>query len=506
MENKLFHIFQILFTSKKPKARIDLALRIKLKVVNKMDHHFEMKLNRKTFFQSAGILIILILLSGILTRFIPPGQFERVTKNGITLIKPGSFHFLPNSTQFPIYRWFTAPFELFISKDAVTVFVIIAFILIIGGSFAILDQTMVFERILAALVNKFSHKRMWIIAMISLFFMLLGSIFGILEEVIPLIPIMVLAAKRLGWDELMGLGLSLLSVGFGFSAALFNPFTIGVAQSLSGVPMFSGILYRLIIFLVTYAALLLFLFHYQKKLEQNFTHHLDVNGEHAATSERQALTASIKPIIIGFSSLLAIIIVLPLIHLADYSMPIIALGVLLTSLATGISSKIPLHKLFRYFSKGLINLAPSSLLIILALSVKHIVEASYMMDTLLYYISIHVKGLNPITGGMTMYLIVFVLQFFIPSATAKAFLVMPILTPIGDILGVTRQSVVLAFNFGDGFSHLLYPTNPALLIALSLTSVSFAKWLKWTMVIQVILFIITMVFLILAIVFKYGPI
>jgi uncharacterized ion transporter superfamily protein YfcC len=83
---------------------------------------------------------------------------------------------------------------------------------------------------------------------------------------------------------------------------------------------------------------------------------------------------------------------------------------------------------------------------------------------------------------------------------------MPILTPIGDILGVTRQSVVLAFNFGDGFSHLLYPTNPALLIALSLTTVSFSKWLKWTIGIQIILFIITLLFLILAIVFKYGPI
>jgi uncharacterized ion transporter superfamily protein YfcC len=477
-----------------------------LKVGNKMDKHLGMKLNRKTFLQSTSILIILILLSGILTRFIPAGHYERITKDGITLIKSGSFHFLPNSTHFPIYRWFTAPIELFFSKDALTVIVIISFILIIGGSFAIFDETRVFERIIDSLVNRFLHKERWIIAIFSLFFMLLGSIFGILEEVIPLIPIMVLVAKRLGWDDLMGLGLSLLSVGFGFSAALFNPFTIGIAQSLTGVPIFSGILYRIVIFIVTYGILLLFLFRYHKKLKQIAIHNLDVNVEYAASSEHNPFTTSIKPTIIGFALLLVVMMLLPIIHLADYSMPIIALGIFFTALVTGISCKVPLSKIIRYFMKGLINLAPSSLLIILALSVKHIVESAHMMDTLLYYISTNVKGLGPIAGGITMYLIVFVLQFFIPSATAKALLVMPILTPIGDILGVTRQSVVLAFNFGDGFSHLLYPTNPALLIALSLTTVSFSKWLKWTVGIQIILFIVTMIFLILAILFKYGPI
>jgi uncharacterized ion transporter superfamily protein YfcC len=471
-----------------------------------MDHHLGMKLSRKTFLQSTSILIILILLSGILTRIIPAGSYERTTKNGLTFIKPGTFHFLKGSPPFPIYRWFTAPFELFTSKDALTVIVIIAFILIIGGSFAIFDGTRVFEKIIDLLVLRFSHKEKWIIAIFSLFFMLLGAIFGILEEVIPLIPIMVLVAKRLGWDELMGLGLSLLSVGFGFSAALFNPFTIGIAQSLAGVPVFSGILFRIGIFIVTYGVLLLFLFRHHRKLKQSSIHRIAASEEFAAASEYDLGPLSIKPTIIGFILLLIAIMLLPVLQLDDYSMPIIALGFFFTALATGISSKVPLSRMMHYFIKGLLNLAPSSLLIILALSVKHIAESAHMMDTLLYYISVHVKGLSPIAGGITMYLIVFVLQFFIPSATAKAMLVMPILTPIGDILGVTRQSVVLAFNFGDGFSHLLYPTNPALLIALSLTTVSFSKWLKWTIGIQIILFVITLLFLILAIVFKYGPI
>ncbi|WP_267900812.1 hypothetical protein [Falsibacillus albus] len=250
---------------------------------------------------------------------------------------------------------------------------------------------------------------------------------------------------------------------------------------------------------------MLFLFWYANKLENKSNNQYEQYDQMNALGD-DVTESSIRVLAIGFLILTLAMILMPVFGLSDFSMPLIAVAFFIISFACGIANGNGLSKIGKVFNKGALQLAPSSLLILLAMGIKYIIESSGVMDTILFSVSEHLKGAAPISAGFFMYMFVFLLQFFIPSATAKAFLVMPILTPLGDIIGVTRQSVVLAFNFGDGFSHLLYPTNPALLIALSLAAVNFTKWIKWTILIQAVLFVITLIFLFAAIHFKYGPV
>ncbi|PTQ57286.1 MAG: Arginine/ornithine antiporter ArcD [Candidatus Carbobacillus altaicus] len=467
---------------------------------------FGIRISKTVFLQSVLILIAMIILGGLLTQWVPAGQYERTLVNGRETIIPGSFHLTPDY-HYPVYRWLTAPFEVFSSSDGLIAIVIIAFILLVGGSFALLDATRSLEAVAVRLSSAFLNSKYRLIAMFTLFFMLLGAVFGIFEEVIPLIPLMVMISRRLGWNAMMGLGLSLLPTGFGFSAAIFNPFTIGIAQQLSGIPLFSGIAYRIFIFIVVYFLLLWFLIRYARRLDAEHSS----QNESLSTADLQEALSDIHHVRglgtmgIGFVLLLLMMSFFPFVGLGDYTMPIIALFFVVIAVIVAGQNDMPLKRIVRLFGEGVLGIAPSVILIILAMSVKQVITSGGIMDTLLYELSRYTQDLSALLAGAYMYVLVFILQFFIPSATAKAFLVIPLLSQIGDLLGLTRQSVVLAFNFGDGFSHLLYPTNPALLIALSLASVRFSSWLRWTLGIQLVVFVLTMGFLLLAIQFGYGP-
>jgi uncharacterized ion transporter superfamily protein YfcC len=167
------------------------------------------------------------------------------------LIDPGSFR-LTASPDYPVWRWYTAPIEVFGSEDATIAIVIIAFIAIVGGSFAVLQKAGILEASIEALKTRFGSHKYVLLALVTLFFMLLGSFMGIFEETIPLVPVAIALALSLGWNVIVGLGMSVLAVNFGFSAAITNPFTIGVAQRLAGVPVFSGAAFRLLVFSMTY--------------------------------------------------------------------------------------------------------------------------------------------------------------------------------------------------------------------------------------------------------------
>lgn len=466
-----------------------------------MDKNYGLRLNRNAFLQSAGILGALLVLAGSLTLFFPPGVFDREVRDGVSAVVPGTYHLLDGAERLPIWRWFTAPVEVLWSADGPLTLVILTFILLVGGAFAVFDATGLFQSLIDGFLRRFGRRRDAVIVVFATAFMLLGSVFGILEEVVPLIPVVVLVALRLGWDRSMGLGLILLPVGFGFSAALFNPFTIGVAQKLAGVPLWSGLDYRLLIFLTTHALLLAFLFRYRRKLEGT-----PGWAEPPATDTGAADPRGRVALAAGFGTLLAVMLVLPAVGLADLSMPLIALGFLVTALTVARLRGLTWGRTAAVFGQGVAGVAPGLVLILLAMGIKHVITVSRVMDTLLDQTARLLEGQGPLAAAGAMYLVVFVLQFFIPSATAKAFLVMPLLTPLGDLVGVTRQTVVLAFNFGDGFSHLLYPTNPLLLIALGLANVSLGRWLKWTLGLQAILFGVTFVFLMLAAAFRYGPV
>ncbi|MCJ7825274.1 MAG: hypothetical protein MUP44_10270, partial [Anaerolineales bacterium] len=230
-----------------------------------MDTQNSTYISRKAFIQAAGILFLLMMITGVLTLVVPAGVYTRSSVGGREVIDPESFVLIERPS-YPIWRWFTAPFEALGGPDGPTLIVVAIFVLCVAVSFAVLDSTGIMRAWIYGVVGRYQHRKYLLLGLISLVFMLLGATFGIFEEIVPLVPLMVALSYSLGWDALVGLGMSILAVNLGFSAALANPFTIGIAQHFAGLPLFSGILFRIPIFLVMYAVLLWFLIHYARRV------------------------------------------------------------------------------------------------------------------------------------------------------------------------------------------------------------------------------------------------
>jgi uncharacterized ion transporter superfamily protein YfcC len=210
-----------------------------------------------------------MVISGILTLVIPAGEYQRIEVDGRETIVPDSFAFVERP-DYPIWRWFLAPLEVLTGPDSLTIIVITVFILMVGVAFAIMDKSGILKSALARIVKRFENQKYTLLLVISFFFMALGAFFGIFEEVVPLVPLMIALAYSLGWDTLTGLGMSILATNMGFSAAITNPFTIGVAQGIAKLPAFSGSGYRIIVFIFFYILLAIFLTrHARKKVEAN---------------------------------------------------------------------------------------------------------------------------------------------------------------------------------------------------------------------------------------------
>ncbi len=211
------------------------------------------QINKRSLITAALIILALIVISWCLTLFLAPGQFERgVNAQGEEVIVPDTYAATGEAGQYPVYNIILVIFKSFApgGEVNVTMISIMLFILLIGGSFTLLDKSGILRAVVARIAAKMYTRRYLLIAVISFVFMFLGSFFGILEEVLPLIPLVVGLSYMLGWDSLMGLGLSLLSTSFGFAAAQYNPFSIAIAQKLAGVELYSGTMPRELFYLV----------------------------------------------------------------------------------------------------------------------------------------------------------------------------------------------------------------------------------------------------------------
>jgi len=464
-------------------------------------------MNTRSFVASMVVLAALMLLAGVLTLVVPAGSYQRaVDANGAELVVPGSY-VQGAGPEYPVWRWLTAPLEVLASEDAALAIVIIVFITVVGGAFALLRDAGILEESVRLLAERYKTRRRLLLAVLCLFFMATGSFMGVFEEVVPLVPLAIALSLSFGWDVFMGLGMSILAVGFGFSAAIANPFSIGTAQKLSGVPVLSGSGFRIIVFLCVYALYMAFMLGYVRKLEKN-----RVAGEPAPVITRAASGSIASGSVgkgvgfFGWSSLvLAVLVAVSSITriASDYILPIIALGFLIIGTGAGLSAGTKPGVALRAFGAGALAVLPAGILILMALSVKRIVVAGGIMDTVLFAAGNLLSGTTQYGAAALMYIVVLGMEFFVGSASAKAFLLMPILGPLADLSGLSRQIAVQAFAFGDGFSNMLYPTNAVLLISLGLAGMSWGQWFRRTWKLQALTFLLTMGLLMVAVAFGY---
>jgi uncharacterized ion transporter superfamily protein YfcC len=475
------------------------------------------QISTRAFIQSLLILFVLMIAAGTLTRIIPAGSYARIEQEGRSVIDPQSFQFIPRPA-YPVWRWLTAPLEVLAGPDGLTVIVIIVFLLMVGVAFAVLDQSGILKTALARLVERFGGRKYLLLMLISLFFMLVGALFGIFEEVVPLVPLMIALSYFLGWDALVGLGMSILATNMGFSAAITNPFTIGVAQKLAGLPLFSGALFRVLIFAAVYGIFALFLTGYARRIERHPETSPVFSEDQAARKRYQPIElgslANVSPrlgralawLLACLVLILLVLVAAPFIEtISSYSLPIVGLLFLAAGLGAGLISGAGGRAVRKASLEGLAGIAPAIPLILMAASIKHIISLGGIMDTILHNASQSFANASPFVAAVAIYFLALFIEFFIGSGSAKAFLMMPILMPLADLVGVTRQVAVTAYCFGDGFSNLAYPTNPVLLICLGLTVVSYPKWLRWTLKLWLGILLVTLLFLGLAVAIHYGP-
>ena len=416
---------------------------------------------KKTFLVSIVTLLVLMIFTYVLT--------FTMECEGLSLLK-----------------FIASPFLVLGSDSSSTIIAIIIFLIIIGGIVEGLNQCGFLEYMINKIVSKYGNKKYKLIAVLVFFFMAMGSLVGSFEEVVPLVPIIVALAIDLGFDALTGVSMSLLAVGCGFAAGVANPFTVGVAQGLAGLPMFSGISLRLVSFILIYFLLLGFLFVHAKRVDKKES--IVSKSFESIKSKDKALNAF--AIIMGVG--LLIVLSSPfLTFLQDFTMIIIALMFLIAGIVAILLSETPFKQFLKYFKTGSLNIAPSILLILMASSIRYIMEESGLIITLLDKFSSTAGFMNHIQLILFVYLICLIMNFFIPSGSAKAFLLMPLLIPLAAEFGLSPQLCIVAYAFGDGFSNVFYPTNPALLISLGLIDMDYGTWFKYSWKFQLLNLLLT---------------
>lgn len=353
----------------------------------------------------------------------------------LTIIIPGGY--------IPFWKWILSPILVLFAKDSGSMIAIIALLVVLGGIFNTLDKFGVLRLLLDKVTAKFGKSRRVLLAVIPLFFMVIGSAAGTFEECVPLVPVVVALAIRLGWDALTGLGMSILAAGCGFAAGVCNPFTVGVAQELAGLPMFSGMWYRAVAFLIIYILLMLFLLIYVRKIEKPMDEKM-LEG-------------------IGSGNVRQI----------------------------AYSSGSRLWKIGITFKEGVVSVLPGVLLILMANSIRFTLLEGNILDVILQGAVSLASGMPRFGVILFIYGLVLILNFFIPSGSAKAFLLMPLIVPLAEAFDISAQLCVVAFAFGDGFSNVFYPTNPVLLISIGLANVSYGTWAKWSGKFQLINLFVT---------------
>ncbi len=460
-------------------------------------------ISKKTVAGVTAILFAILVFAGILTQVIPSGIYDLDAEGAII---NGTYHEISKSeVGYSFWRVFISPIEAFIydTSSALTGVIIILVITLIGGTFLILSKSGVMKYSMCVLVKKYEKKKYFLLALLILGCMLLSSFAGVLEESITLVPFAIAISLSFGWDSFVGLGFSLLAVAFGYSAATFNPFNVGVVQSMTDLPMFSGVMYRILTFIVIYIILATFFLTYAKKVEKDpkkslcYESDFVLRERYANLSDAEETLADIK--LKGASkvfagSLLAVLVITVIclvanIFIADPTnsdiigyMPMVSMTLLFTAggLRAGKISGFSSKELKSSFFEGIKTILPVCPMIFLIISVTYVLKSGKIIDTMLFYVYELLKNQNPYSSLIIIFLVICVFEFFIGSGTAKAFLLMPILLPLIDMIGIGQQNLILSFCISDGFCNVLFPTNGLLMIALGMLGVSYLKYIRIT--------------------------
>jgi len=458
------------------------------------------------------LLFFMLVAAAVLTWILPAGAFvkETVEVPGVgtrEVVVPGSFQLLAESSPQGLFAVLMAPIRGIV--DAAD---IVGFVLIVGGTFALLQKTGAVDaglRRLVQLSTRSAHVERAIIPLFMVLFSLGGAIFGMAEETIPFVLIFVPMARSLGYDTLVGVAIPFIGSQVGFAAAFLNPFTIGVAQGIADIPLFSGIGLRFVLWVIATAIGIAFVMIYAVRVkrapEMRFVSDFDaydVPSEVAADFEITSLSRRHKIVLVTFVAGI-VLLVIGVIRWGWYIEEIAGLFLGL-GIAIGIAGRLSPTEITSGFMDGARALVVTAIIIGFARGILVVLTDGQVVDTMLASMATSIAGIGPAASALMMYIVQTVLNFFVPSGSGQAALTMPIMSPLADLVGVSRQVAVLAFQLGDGFTNMIIPTNAVLIGGLALAGIPWSRWAKWVLPLQGILFLLSLLVLTVAVSIGYG--
>lgn len=431
----------------------------------------------------------------LLTWIVPSGEFETtINEQGQEVIMPGSFTEKEKDWLSPIALLTVVPRAL---SDAQG---IIFFVLIVGGALAVVRETGAIDAFLGKMVTKFGNRPAYLLFSAMFIFALASATLGMAEEYIPFAIILVSLCIALNMDSVTAIGTMVVGYGIGYGVAFLNPFTLLIAQDIAQLPLGSGMAFRLAIGIPFLAVGFHHVWKYARTVRLNPSHSLvyDIDKSHQLQNiDYPDLTIRRKMVLAAF-----IIILIGLflgIAIADWYL--VELGAMFLALAilAGLISGISVNKIAETFGIGAAELTSTALLIGFARSIALLLEDGEILHTVIHALATPLTYMGTEFAAIGMLIIQSILNFFIPSGSGQAFVTMPLMAPIGDLAGVSRQISVLAYQFGDGLMNMIVPTNPVLMGILGLAGIPYDKWFTFIFPLMLKLLVLCSFALVLAV-------
>lgn len=472
-------------------------------------------ISKKTFVQVVLLLFALLFLSIILTYVIPRGTFPRDPETGE--ITDYSGYMSTEDRGIPLWKGLMAPVLVLTSN--ISLIMLALFLFVISASFQVMNDVGGIKAIVESVSGRFKSRPTLLLVLISLLFYCFGSFLGLFEEMLTMLPIITALCVMMGYDSFTGFICCILACGFGFAGAITNPFTVLLASQIIDVNPMVNIWFRIIIFIVMFGLLMAFLFQYLKRIRNNrydsltYIHDTIYKNEEEGQEQPEPTQEVQNPKLVRtlYSAFLlvslAVIIISSLVSgLRDYTVVILTAYFLIFGLIAGSIAAGSFKKAGKSFLNGILGALPTLAFIALAASVKYALEEGHVLDTLVNQINNQINGGNIILVALAIYLIVLVLEFFISSSTAKAILVMGILAMVfksNPNLGLSKEMLVLLYTFGDGYTNVIFPTSPVLLISLSMIGVNYLSWVKKSSLLFLVNFLLVVAFIVLGVAIGY---
>ena len=425
------------------------------------------------------ILVAIIIIAAIATYLIPAGEFTRFkdAATGKTLVEAGSYHRIASNPLNPLL----IPSAIYtgIVKSAST----ITFMLIIGGAFEVITSTGALTALCKKLSKTFSKHKYAVIPVFLTLFSIFGFTMGMSSEVMIFVPIGITLALFLGLDKVTGTAMIALGAAVGFTAGILNPFNVGVAQDIAELPLFSGMAYRIVILVILLAATSAYIIIYAKKVaanpEKSVIYGIQEDTEYTFEDVSDSISKSQIAVLVIMAAGFGILIY-GLSKKGWYFEEMSGLFIFM-GIACGLVSGYGPSRIAKEFGNGAKGIVVGCLIIGIARTVEVILSDAKILDTIVYGILNIVNVMPGSIKAVGMFICQSLINCVIVSGTGQAAVTMPLMVPVSDLVGISRQTAVLAFQLGDGFSNSVLPMSSSLMGYLAVSKIPYSKWLKFMM-------------------------